>query len=244
MMGIIKKTQRIAFISSGIKFTYSESSGYREVDSEIGSLIEFTQSGTFIPLKDVSVDVFIVGPGGGGGYSKNGGGGGAGYTVTQKNVQLIAGDEYEIVIGAGGTGASSQSKRGSAGGVTSAFGFSANGGYGGGSYSSSNARTGGAGGSGGGAGLSGGTGGAGGVDGANGEKNGNYAGGLGQGTTTRAFGEEKGKLYATGGDGSNGSNSTVNGNPNTGDGASGGADGEPGGTGGSGIVIIRKAVNA
>lgn len=64
-----------------------------------------------------------------------------------------------------------------------------------------------------------------------------YSGGKGQGTTTKAFGEANGTLYASGGKNSGGTNA----DPNTGNGANGhtGQTSSKVVLGGSGIVIVR-----
>jgi hypothetical protein len=203
-----------------------------------------------------TIDAFLVGGGGGGGGAGGGqngaGGGGGGYTLTQKNVDITAGERYEIFIGAGGKGGS-YSVAGKDGGETKAFGLTALGGKG------TTGNVGGDGGSGGGS--EGGSGGSNGSDGVAGSSY--HTAGKGQGTTTRAFGEVDGALYAGGGgggnrdrsgsgfpggeggggSGSNGWGDGSDGTPNTGGG--GGGAGEPddgindGGNGGSGIVIIR-----
>lgn len=178
--------------------------------------IKFLTSGVFIAKRDLSVDVFLVGGGAAGGNSHQGGGGG--YTKTERGVYLVAGQEYEIVIGAGGVS--------SAGGASSAFGLEAQGGYQGSGYYGGNGGSGGAG-------YSGSTGG---VDGGNGTGNG---GAQGQGTTTREFEEPDGKLYSTGGAVESVAQVPKYGEPNTGDGGDGGYY-----DGGSGIVIIRNARGA
>lgn len=185
--------------------------------------IRFLTSGTltFTALNGAEngIDVFLVGGGGGGpGSGTSFGGGGGGYTRTEKGISVSVLNEYAIGIGAGG-GTSVN------GGTSRAFGLEASGGYKG-------------------VGSKGGAGGSGGAgeghesiatDGANGAGS---NGGKGQGTTTREFAEENGRLYASGG---TGTNNHANKNPiypNTGDG------GHCGGTyvaGGSGIVIIRNA---
>ena len=191
--------------------------------SEDNWKIRFLTSGTltFTALNGAEngIDVFLVGGGGGGpGSGTSYGGGGGGYTRTEKGVAVSVLNEYAIGIGAGG-GTSVN------GGTSSAFGLEASGGYKG-------------------VGSQGGAGGSGGAgegyesiatDGANGAGS---NGGKGQGTTTREFAEENGRLYASGG---TGTNNHANKNPiypNTGDG------GHCGGTyvaGSSGIVIIRNA---
>ena len=208
------------------EFTYTGTSTL--IDNGKGNWrIKFLTSGVFTPVKDMLVDVFLVGGGAGGSYSafpNETPGGGAGYTTTTTSVRLTAGTAYDIVVGAGGAKAA-------AGGKSSAFGSEAARGNAG-SGSSSSAK-GGNGGSGGG----GRNGGEGGVDGADG---GGTNGGTGQGMTTREFGESTGALYATGGGSSKSTTVGQSGDANTGDGGSGYQGGSAAGTGGSGIVIIRK----
>ena len=228
------------------KFTYTGS--YEVIDDGHGNWrIKFLTSGTltFTSLANASrgIDVFLVGAGAGGvsyvGTIVSVAGGGAGYTKTQKNVPVTRGTSYSIVIGSGGANKSYQagnpsSVTGNAGGSTSAFGYTASGGgsckaghnyypetY---NYSWSD---GGNGGSGGGPHNKNG-----GTNGGNGENGGtHHAGGTGQGTTTREFGENDGALYATGG-----GSSSARGGANTGNGNYGGSSG----SGGSGIVVIRN----
>lgn len=206
--------------------------------------IRFLTSGTltFTNLNGAEngIDVFLVGGGGG---AKNwdatycGPAGGGGYTRTEGNVTVSAGESYSIQVGAGGE-AGSGSFNGSSGngGTTKAFGQSASGGNG---ISSGQMHNGANGGSGG-AGLSQ-TAIYGGVDGADGAS-GYGSGGKGAGTTTREFGESNGKAYASGGNCIL-EQSGANGTANTGNGGNGGCTGT-GGTGGSGIVIIRNARRA
>lgn len=92
-----------------------------------------------------TVDVTVVGGGGGGGgndgasysdgYNESGaGGGGGGYCTVQEDVSFTKEVTYSAVVGAGGTGGSSQSSNlsaGADGGQSSFFGVSANGGKGG-----------------------------------------------------------------------------------------------------------------
>lgn len=196
--------------------------------------IKFLTSGTFTPLKAMTIDAFLVGGGGSGavGLSSDvASGGGGGYTETFKKIELTANTEYHIEIGAGGylNNTAGINKLGVNGGTTNAFGKSVSGGNGGGN--GSNLTHGGDGGSGGGAPT-----GSGGVNGSNGT--GNKAG-SGQGKTTREFGEESGELYSSGGNGSQANPS--DGNPNTGDGGGGRSYYSiKTSSGGSGIVIIRK----
>ena len=223
--------------------------------------IRFLTSGTltFTNLNGAEngIDVFLVGGGGGGSRAAGGGG----YTKTLKAVKVTVGTAYAIEVGAGGIAGVNNSKAGSSGGTSNAFGASANGGE---------AKTNGAtsfvganGGSGGGAGSSNGSGGRGGSDGSDGfHRNGtNQDSGKGQGTTTREFGESGGKLYAgggggvgtttpanggAGGGGAGGSTrgGATSGETNTGGGGGGAANRKAGGAGGSGIAIIRNTRGA
>lgn len=241
-------------------------------------VVELLTSGTFNLLKEAVVDIFAVGGGGGGAASINaagtvsaGGAGGGGYTTTALGIELATRD-YEITIGAGGANLSSSSSNGHDG-ENSMFDslVIANGGKGG--ISRINGNAGGDGGSGGAAGYSGSTttGGvpaSGGSDGSAGGSTSDKAGGSGQVTTTREFGEPLGKLYAGGGGGANTNGSASggpgglggggaggygtgtevtngsNGKANTG-GGGGAGGGNPssgygvGGAGGSGIICIR-----
>lgn len=222
--------------------------------------IKFTSSGTLRISKlngaAKGVDVFAVGGGAGGGQISNSGnwegagGGGGGYTQTYFRI-LEPDTDYPIIIGAGGAGNTD-------GGETSAFDITTAGGLHG------LFRGGGAGGSGGGSGSAS-QGGAGGSDGSDGVAA-HSAGGAGQGTTTKEFGETTGTLYAgggggggggysaaydggAGGDGGGGTGSkgrtfnATTGTANTG-GGGGGAGGyasvHAGASGGSGIVVIRN----
>ena len=227
--------------------------------------IRFLTSGTlnFTNLNGAEngIDVFCVGGGGGGGLgpigsANGGGGGGGGYTTTEYAKAVSANVDYQIIVGAGGTGCigSEQVVTSGAGGSSTAFGVTAAGGKG-----ITKAYCGGDGGSGGGGGygLNGGS------DGSDGGTNGtSYPGGSGQGTTTREFGESNGKLYAGGGgggaphnasfdagsggagggaDGVKFQNAGISAEANTGGGGGGASRTNNGGNGGSGIVIIRNA---
>lgn len=237
------------------KYEYTGQSAF--IDDGGGNWrIKFLTSGTFTPLKAMTIDAFLVGGGGGGNIYAGGGGG---YTKTVKTIELTPKSKYAIVVGSGGAGIKT-SDEAKAGGITSAFGETANGGIGAG-----HARedyNGGAGGSGGGAAGYRGNGAKGGEDGGSGGSTTLGAGGAGQGTTTREFGETTGVLYSgggggsayreysggTGGQGGGGDGGASgypgsNGETNTGGGGGAGSDDNMsyGGTGGSGIVIIRKA---
>ena len=253
--GYIGKTNSV--ISRGFTeedFTYTGSKAW--IDDGNGNFrLKFLTSGTFTPTKQVKIDVFIVGGGSGGnaggaGSATNAGGGGAGgLTGTWTNITLNANQAYSIVVGGGGAGGQTY---GSAGGTSSAFGYS----KAGGSSRTTGAYWGNNGGSGGGGATGGGA--TGGSDGSNG--NGAQAG-TGQGTTTREFGEAGAALYAGGGGsgggvggaggganggamGSAGYGASAAANYGGGGGGGGGKSGSSnltnGGSGGSGIVVIRN----
>ena len=192
------------------QFTYT---GQSEtiVEEGIGWKIRFLTSGTFTLLSPdrMMIDAFLVGGGGGGAKSSTttgegpGGGGGGGLTGTYF-VQVEKDVPYEIAIGAGG-------ETGINGGVTHAFDFYIEGGFGSHNY----------------------IGGDGGNNGGNGSANSGYSGkdgasdgNPGQGTTTREFGEPDGEDYAGGGGG--GGYHAHNGSGNQ----KGGAGGASGGIGG------------
>ena len=221
----------------GEDFNWSGGDGtYQVLDDGGGNWrIKFLSSGTFTPLKDMVIDVFLVGAGGGKG-SVRCGGGGAGYTTTVRSITLAANTAYQITIGAAGKngnkGNSTSVTDGTDGGTTSAFstvaaggkgsttgrgtggtGRSGDGGSGGGGYNVAAGNVGSA---------------AGGTDGGDGTTA-TTAGGKGQGTTTREFGEADGDLYASGG----GDNLTAT-VPNSGNG--GAYNVEPA----DGIVVIRQ----
>lgn len=239
--------------------TYTYTGGHEKIDDGSGNWrIKFKSSGTLkftnLGKWDGKLDVFCVGGGGAGGsgywdagngYGKAGSGG---YTTIQKSVQSTENTSYNIVIGAGGQSAFA------AGGNTTAFGVTANGGTklgggsGGGAYGNTEVNNGGS-------------------NGGNGDPQDaanigiDHWGspGRGQGRTTREFGEPTGTLYAGGGGaGGNGSaqahggaggggNGAWNGHPqtsgteNTGGGGGGMYYGLTVlGKGGSGIVVIRN----
>lgn len=226
----------------------------------------FTASGTWTCPAGVRTitRAFLVGGGGAGGAGDDsgnskpwygGGGGGGGYTTTVKNISVTPGQKYAVVVGSGGTpqtsgsgGTSSIAGVGSAKGGTNCLGsYGEDGGSGAGSGGES------------GAGSNGGS------DGGDGVRNSDgMAGGKGQGSTTRKFGESGNTLYSggggggggqpypggSGGSGGGGAGGAVlqvgtNGAANTGGGGGGsgvnyGSDEhKSGGRGGSGIVIIE-----
>ena len=223
-------------------FTYT---GDWEWYNEEQTILKLKTSGTITFDSDFPADVFVVGGGASGaGSSSNyspqisGGGGGGGYTKTQR-VSFTKNTSYSAIIGAGGASVHNNGGgNGNAGGVTSINGVSANGGNPGtrGQGSSyvpgTSYGNGGSGGSGGGssfwnAGDYRGTG-AGGSDGSSGTSNristGTIPGGTGQGTTTRAFGEPDGELFAGGGGGGHGDSSIIS-TPNGGAGGGGNGGG-------------------
>ncbi|MGX9134052.1 glycine-rich domain-containing protein [Rummeliibacillus sp. JY-2-4R] len=240
------------------------------VPLQVKGIQTFTASTTWtVPAGVSKLDVHIVGGGGAGGSFTSGyygaAGGGGGYTKPLLGLSVVAGTSKSIVVGAGGIAPSSSGKGGD-GGASSFDTYTAAGGKGGGS--SSESYVGGAGGAGGGTGGGDGIngysfGGDGGFDGANGQASAR-PGGVGQGTTTKAFGETSGTLYSGGGGGGSysstgsdiagaggaggggkggwrGSASTMlpgAGSANTG-GGGGGGNNARGGAGGSGIVVVR-----
>ena len=240
---------------------------------ETSGRIELYESGTLV-LFPGTYDIFAVG-GGSSGCSHNGGGaggGGGGYTKTVSGITVPSCTEYNVVVGDGGAGLLSNVYdviNYNAGGVTSVTQsstsspmISANGASGTGSGTINSGVNGG---SGGGAGGNDNPSGDGGSDGSPGENSDGGTGGTGQGTTTRAFGDENGTLYAAGGggnqttmgytpgyggEGGGGNGSVFRGTgatsatPNSGSGGGGAGDDagvthRASGSGGSGIVIVR-----
>lgn len=147
--------------------------------------IRFLTSGTlsFSTLygAEDGIDVFLVGGGGQGGGDA-GGGGGAGKTATHSGISVQTGTSYSIVVGAGGYNSTWSANPAGAGGSSSAFTFSVDGGTGGSPY---NKNYGGYGGSGGSKSRSSTS--YGGSDGNDGYGS-DSSHGYGQGTTTREFG--------------------------------------------------------
>lgn len=221
----------------------------------------FTSSGTFtVPSGVTSVDIFVVAGGGKGGagndYGNNGiagGGAGSGYTTTTYKYPVSQGQLLSVVVGAGSTeysyyarggmsnwdreeygGTSSVSYAGTiiasaTGGKSSAysarsgFQYEATSGGSGGGGQACNSRT-----------KEHNYGGNGGADGSNGAYNGWGTVGIGQGTTTRAFGEANNTLYAGAGGGGGGHHSQgASGSPGTGGAGGGGTGGWPSAIAGS-----------
>ena len=231
--------------------------------------IELYESGT-LTLTPGTYDFFLVGGGASGRASKDsynhGGGGGSGYTTTKKSYLIQNKKVLTVSVGAGGT---VQGNMGSMSYLTQPSGTAVNDSTG----VVSEARPakdaiysyfGGDGGSGGGStyGYQNSNGGKGGSDGGNGEivNPSVSTTGMGQGSTTRAFGELAGTLYAGGGGagggykanrgaggaggGGNGAadgQRSTPGTPNTGGGGGGMGyySGDYGSNGGSGLVIVR-----
>lgn len=291
-MGIAIMHRRVMATGGLPEYTYTGAA--QLIDDGGGNWrIKFLSSGTLTLRNKTKVDAFLVGGGGGGCSTMDnedtsicgGAGGGGGYTATHKAVVLEKGTAYAVTIGAGGAGGT-YSGLGKQGGATKIVGgnvsLTVNGGGVGGLNGSSGCY-GGAGGSGGGGDAANGytsmyslRGPLGGQDGGNSRKRdgseateGSSWGkpfGIGQGTTTREFGEATGQLYAGGGGcgtssshsdeynyggaggGAAGGGYTAFGNDasaNTGGG--GGGCGQnytnysrPGGAGGSGILILRN----
>lgn len=198
-------------------YTYT---GNAEWYDEKKTILKLKTSGVLTLTKDCIADVFCVGGGGGGNGSNStstnyhyhsGGGGGGGYTKTQR-VSFTKQTQYQAIIGAGGSGAS-KNAFGGEGGTTSINEVSAEGGKSSNKYSGQ-LSGGGYGGSGGGSGYPSKEyahgGGDGGSNGSNGS--GYNVVGVGQGTTTKAFGDSDGELFAGGGGAGDamGTNSSIN----------------------------------
>jgi len=194
------------------------------------------------------VEYLLVGGGGGqginsanaSGYYAAPGGGGA---VLAGTLTLAAGT-FPVTVGAGGAGYETQLIPGVTGGVSSAFGFTANGGLGGGSVGPARGGASGSGFAGGGnsGSASGGGGGAGGAGGNGVSRTAGVTGGAGAGRASSITGTSV--TYAAGGDGAGGSAVSVTGVSGTnglGNGATGAnSPGSSTGTkGGNGVVIIR-----
>jgi hypothetical protein len=201
--GIFSGGSSISAPIIGEDFNWTGGDGTYQVIEGKPWKIKFLSSGSFTPLKNMNIDAFLVGAGGGCGRSYCGSGG-AGYTTTGKSIVLMANTIYPIVIGGGGTTATSSSVASSDGGNTTAFSLLAEGGKRSPQGDAKDHKPGGAGGSGGGGELGSSGKAEGGTDGSDGAT-GSTAGGKGQGTTTREFGEADGDLYASGG----GSNLTM-----------------------------------
>lgn len=101
------------------KFEYTGEAVYSETGNDEWEL-EFDSSGSFTPYEAATVDIFIVGGGGGGSYGPvndwTSAGGGGGNIFYQRGITLLANQTYSCVIGAGGTGGTSSSRAGQAGG--------------------------------------------------------------------------------------------------------------------------------
>lgn len=190
--------------SKAPKFTYTGTYNVRE-----DGVVELLTSGTLVFLNPVVIDRFMVGGGGSGGWSVYGsypylgGGGGGGYTRTDLGVEIADNSPINVTIGAGGA-LKATTVATANGQATSWDSVTVNGGAGGlyqeNASAYRNGRQGGSGGGGSVGSMS--TGGQGGSDGSDGyEGSSGRVGGLGQGTTTREFGEPTGKLYAGGGGG-------------------------------------------
>lgn len=247
----MRMSRRMGIHSQGGKIKPPIFTGDYEI-VQIGALMYMylKSSGTLTIQSKAEYDLFCVGGGGGnyahrsyGGSDIGHGGAGGGHTKTLMQV-LLKKQSLAINIGAGGSS-------GNGGATLIGSLISAQGGESPFAKTGSEYLKGGNGGSGGGAGVARGIGGNGGHDGLNGYTNSDAdkEGGIGQGSTTRAFGESYNTLYAGGGGGapsydyegivggeggeggggiaarkisiSTGEHSKYNGTPNTGGGAGG-----------------------
>ncbi|GAA6481400.1 hypothetical protein K250101E9_41630 [Enterocloster aldenensis] len=230
-----------------------------KTSTQLTVTIKGTQTYT-IPAGFSRMDAFAVGGGGLGSSSDysnktGGGGGGGGYTKTVKGIAITPGQTLACTVGPGATSSVNGNPSTIVRNGTTLI--SAGGGKG-----IQKSSSGSDGGSGGGRGNSSGDGYAGGSDGRDG--GGGLYVGSGQGSTTRAFGEPSGTLYAAGGGGGAGKNGSggaggsggggkggnlssngSNGSANTGGGGGGGGmyaygmNESRGGSGGSGIILLR-----
>lgn len=230
-----------------------------KTSTQLTVTIKGTQTYT-IPAGFSRMDAFAVGGGGLGSSSDysnktGGGGGGGGYTKTVKGIAITPGQTLACTVGPGATSSVNGNPSTIVWNGTTLI--SAGGGKG-----IQKSSSGGDGGSGGGRGNSSGDGYAGGSDGRDG--GGGLYVGSGQGSTTRAFEEPSGTLYAGGGGGGAGkkgsggpggsggggkggnlSSNGSNGSANTGGGGGGGGmytygmNESQGGSGGSGIILLR-----
>jgi hypothetical protein len=206
-----------------------------------------TATNTFtVPAGVTQITVEAYGPGGGGGYGGNsnkyggGGGGGGAYTINT-TVPVTPGNSYTITIGNAGSGGTSVTQNGgNATATTATFDSSvtvtANGGYGGLSYT--NGKTGGGGGTGGTyAGGSGGTGTNSGSGGGGGSAGTTSIGGNGSVPNAGTKGSG-GTIAGNGGSGSTSSIATGTNGSNYGGGGGGGTKNSTGGNGAGGYVVI------
>jgi len=214
--------------------------GMTRYNSTLGQLETYVTAGWQAVTSLLYNVSYLAVAGGAGGGLGSGGGGGAGGLLTG-TVGVSSGASYSIVIGAGGTGATSSAVAGGAGGNTTGLTVSATGGGGGGSYtgSSSSTTVGQAGGSGGGGSGRNGTAQAGGA-GTSGQ---GFAGGASQSAANYGSGGGGGASAAgsvggttAGGAGGAGFSSSISGSAVTygGGGGGGATDSTTAGAGGSG----------
>jgi len=263
------------YLISGSGSSQQQSSGitYNITDNNITYKVhEFKNVGTssITFTENIAIEYLIVAGGGGGGRYYGGGGGAGGLLTNFGGTSLnVLAQEYQIVVGDGGTSITSGGSGGAVGGDGTDSSFDnivAIGGGGGGGNGNATGRTGG---SGGGSGHSG-TGGSSTTGQGNNGGSGSYGsggGGAGSAGEVRHGGNGISNsitgtavIYAGGGGGSynpvgsggtggggNGANDSydaTNGADNTGGGGGGGSGPRGGGLGGSGIVIIRYQISS
>jgi hypothetical protein len=108
----------------------------------------FLTSGTFTPQVGLTCDYLVVAGGGGGGKGPGGGGGAGGYRAGS-SFSVASLTNFNIIVGAGGTGAVASTSTATDGSLSTFSTISSTGGGGGGrSHNSANGRTGGSGGGG------------------------------------------------------------------------------------------------
>lgn len=213
--------------------------------------IELLESGE-LTLYPGTYDVFVAGAGASGSGNASPmptglapGGAGSGYTITKKGITVKDFLVLSVLVGAGGVATTSPiGSTGSKSSITIGEDeITANGGNPAAVYNYYYTKGGDGGSGGGGNANNDQDGGAVGTDGSNGSS----GGGTGQGTTTRAFEDPEGTLYATGGRAGGTYNKTQPGTSATANTADGGSSAgmrssssaKVGGNGGSGIIIIR-----
>ena len=116
---IISSANTLKVIKSSLSTTNTTSA----VDNTVQGQIEYTQPGTYLwqcPPNVTSVSVVCVGGGGGGGYGDSNGGSGAGGNLRYKNnIPVVPGQQYRVIVGAGGDAGTISSPAGKSGSLSS-----------------------------------------------------------------------------------------------------------------------------
>ena len=99
--------------SGVVIFAYTPSGGSLTRDT-------FNADGTWtVPANVTQTDVLIVAGGGPGGFGASSGGGGGGQVLRHQTFSVTAGNEWDVVIGAGGVGSTATETKGTNGGDSS-----------------------------------------------------------------------------------------------------------------------------